>query len=689
MPLFMIGTQRSGSNLLRLMLNQLPDIAAPHPPHIMQRMMPLEKGYGDLAKEANFKLLVDDVCRLVELNPVPWVGNKLDRADIASRCRNHSVVAVFGAVYDVMAEYSNAKTWCCKSLANINYVKELEIYYGDAARYIYLYRDGRDVAVSFRKAVVGEKHPYFIATEWGATQRLALAQRKKINAKRFYSVSYENLTTSPEDTTRGLCKFLGVPYTDAMLDFNESTSAVKAAKASELWSNVAKPLMENNSNKFLKEMSDEDIRIFELVAGDVLDELGYKRYQTEIGEAKKFTAAEIKKFDAENQRLKEEVLSKVDPEDMKRRDQQAGLIKEIKDRQLTGNTAEMTKTKNTGTTTVKKRPRPVLMIPLRRCGSHALRLRLNASPDFYSPYPLHIVDFMPLVSLYGDLKEDKNYFQMVVDVVGLQTASMVKWPELIFDPVKIFEAIQGEPRSVHRIVWELLFQAGEVNHAKVVMDKSLDSVHYAEELMTLFDDILFLNVVRDPRAQVSSMNKAIIHDFDSGLNATTWLEAYAVARSLAERYPKRVLTIRYEDFLTNQEVVLRKICEFFGIEFLKEMLDVSKSSEAKDISKMSALWESNLSAPIAANKDKFKQTLSMEEIEIIETITGRYMDFYGYERMTEGKAILNKETQKAAKVQSELKKKKAWDDLKERDFKDYTLRRFRIDYLQMIKNRMS
>lgn len=35
MPIFMIGTQRSGSNLLRLMLYQLPCIAAPHSPHIL------------------------------------------------------------------------------------------------------------------------------------------------------------------------------------------------------------------------------------------------------------------------------------------------------------------------------------------------------------------------------------------------------------------------------------------------------------------------------------------------------------------------------------------------------------------------------------------------------------------------------------------------------------------------------
>jgi len=69
------------------------------------------------------------------------------------------------------------------------------------------------------------------------------------------------------------------------------------------------------------------------------------------------------------------------------------------------------------------RPVPVLMIPLRRCGSHALRLRLNFNPQFYSPYPLHIVDFMPLLPLYGDLEDDHAYFRLVSDVVGLQAVS--------------------------------------------------------------------------------------------------------------------------------------------------------------------------------------------------------------------------------------------------------------------------
>ncbi len=49
--------------------------------------MPLLPGYGDLEQEENFRLLVDDVCRLVELNPVPWEGVRLDRAEVARRAR--------------------------------------------------------------------------------------------------------------------------------------------------------------------------------------------------------------------------------------------------------------------------------------------------------------------------------------------------------------------------------------------------------------------------------------------------------------------------------------------------------------------------------------------------------------------------------------------------------------------------
>lgn len=335
-----------------------------------------------------------------------------------------------------------------------------------------------------------------------------------------------------------------------------------------------------------------------------------------------------------------------------------------------------------------KRPRPILMIPVRRCGSHALRLRLNFSREFYSPYPLHIVDFMPFVELYGDLDNDDAYFQMVIDVIGLQNASMVKWPDIVFDPVDIFERLKARPRSVHAIVWELLLLAGERQGASVVMDKSLDSVHYAEVLLRLFDTFRFLNVVRDPRAQICSMNRAIIHDFDTLLNTITWVKAHDAARALAAQHPDRVLTVRYEDFLSDQETVLRTICSFFQIEFLPSMLDVSKSNEARRISTLSALWEANASAPIAGNIDKFKATLSREEIGIIETLAGGHMDHYRYERMTSSDIEITPQMTTAAKDHSDARRRQAWIDLHAKAPRDCMLRELRADTLAAIRTRL-
>jgi len=330
MAIFMIGTQRSGSNLLRLMLNQLPSIAAPHPPHILMRMMPLvEAGvYGDIRDPMEFRSLVNDVCELVELNPIPWTNVVLDRNVIVKRCRAPNLMGVTEAVYDQMAEDWGAEDWCCKSLANIHYLPEIEAHFNDP-KYIYLYRDGRDVALSFKKAVVGEKHVYHIAREWARTQRLALALAPNVPAARFFKVAYEKILEAPEKVMRELCRFLDKEYDPAMLEFFESGEARRAASSSELWGNVARPLMRSNFGKFLTQLSPDEVKIIESVAGDVLDKLGYQRYYIEPGEELHFNAHTLAEFDAENEHLKQEVLLGVDIADRERRDRQQGLIESI------------------------------------------------------------------------------------------------------------------------------------------------------------------------------------------------------------------------------------------------------------------------------------------------------------------------------------------------------------------------
>src|SRR5690242_20064874 len=95
----MIGTQRSGSNLLRLMLNQLQEVSAPHPPHILERFIPLLSAYGDLSDKENLNLLVHDVCSLVAYNPVQWKYINLKEDEIIRRCSTHSLAGIVKVIY--------------------------------------------------------------------------------------------------------------------------------------------------------------------------------------------------------------------------------------------------------------------------------------------------------------------------------------------------------------------------------------------------------------------------------------------------------------------------------------------------------------------------------------------------------------------------------------------------------------
>jgi hypothetical protein len=70
-------------------------------------------------------------------------------------------------------------------------------------------------------------------------------------------------------------------------------------------------------------------------------------------------------------------------------------------------------------------------------------VRLNFNIEFYSPYPLHIVDFMPLLPLYGDLAEDRNYFELVMAAVGLQGGEHSKVARGRFRPCGDFRSDQG------------------------------------------------------------------------------------------------------------------------------------------------------------------------------------------------------------------------------------------------------
>jgi hypothetical protein len=329
-PVQMIGTQRSGSNLLRLMLNQLDGVSAPHPPHILERFFPLLPAYKDLSNSENFHQLVTDVCTLIEFNPVPWSGVNLDIAEIISRCKKPLLTEIFRVIYEMRTQSENARIWICKSLVNIRFADQLEEN-GVNPLYIHLFRDGRDVALSFKKAIVGEKHIYHIAKQWKEEQEASLRLAEKIGENRVLRVRYEDLIHNPEDELQKICRFIGAEYNPVAMDYYHSEESHKTAHSGVMWENVEKPVIADNYNKFKKELPQEDILIFEQVAGDTLEKLNYSRAYP-YREEHVFTGEEIHSFSEINKKLKQEARLKSKPEDLEKRKNLEMHLQRIQDR---------------------------------------------------------------------------------------------------------------------------------------------------------------------------------------------------------------------------------------------------------------------------------------------------------------------------------------------------------------------
>jgi len=326
----MIGTQRSGSNLLRVIMDQSPQISSLHPPHILVTFMPLLHLYSPLSDNENYRQLVSDIVDYVKANPVPWEGVTLDKEAILAQSQSNSLFEINKLIYEASAQSKNAKMWCCKSMNNVYFADELEAH-GSIQKYIYLYRDGRDVAASFKKAIVGDKHIYFLAKQWKQDQEESLKLRDTLPVNRFFSLNYENLISEPEKTVKELCDFLEIDYTANMLEYYTSKTSKTTAASGDMWKNLEKPIMNKNTGNFFKSFEPNDLEIFELVAGETLTKLGYPLY-AKSPDPELISAEAIEGYKLENIRLKKQSVSEAAENDLEKRKPQEKIVQEIKKR---------------------------------------------------------------------------------------------------------------------------------------------------------------------------------------------------------------------------------------------------------------------------------------------------------------------------------------------------------------------
>ena len=276
----MLSTERSGSNLVRSILNTHEEISAPHP---LETAYPWRKVTppSEMSDKRARKLLRDVLInKNYSFHPLESSINIDDVYKVYEDLeRSHSLLDLQNSLYTVYAEEEDCSAWASKYPALWDCLDEIFDYY-ENPKFVYLVRDVRDVVLSFKTSNVGRYHPYFNAKRWYDEQKRGVELLEK-HSNSVHLLRYKDLLQDPESVVKGVCDFLGMDYDERMLYYYETEDAKAASESSGALENLDSPIMSDNYDKFQEQMSNEETKITEKVAGEILDYFGYERVHTE------------------------------------------------------------------------------------------------------------------------------------------------------------------------------------------------------------------------------------------------------------------------------------------------------------------------------------------------------------------------------------------------------------------------
>jgi Sulfotransferase family len=261
LPFFLLGHDRSGTTMLRLILDR-GDVAIPP-----ESMFLLDVDRSRPAAEVLREAWNHPRVRLWGLTgEPPAVPDGLGPADAF----RFAVSAPFVAY----AEREGKSRWADKTPAYIGHVDRLAETWPEA-RFVVLVRDGRDVALSVTNVPFGPNNAWAAARSWAR----AIRQGREAAARypgRVLELRYEDLVTDPEREVVATCNFLELEYSPDMLAI-ERTDRSKVVEDQSAWfTNVWSGITTAAAGKWKTELSPRDVEVFESVAGAELRLLGYE-----------------------------------------------------------------------------------------------------------------------------------------------------------------------------------------------------------------------------------------------------------------------------------------------------------------------------------------------------------------------------------------------------------------------------
>lgn len=253
-PFFIVGCGRSGTTLLRVMLDSHDDVAVP----------PESLFIPDyLRSDKPAPVLRQALLREYEIREWGLAASEADLAD----CDDGA--ALIARIHELYAHSKGKKRWGQKTPRLVRHGRLLKQHF-PGARFIHVVRDPRAVANSLMRSNVHRSNALYAARRWNNDVAAGLELEPVL------TVAYEALVTDPEPELKRICEFLGLDYSPSMLSYTQ-----KSVDYSAFYQDIHKKLADkpdpNRINAWRDKMDPRDIAVVESQLAVEIEPLGYER----------------------------------------------------------------------------------------------------------------------------------------------------------------------------------------------------------------------------------------------------------------------------------------------------------------------------------------------------------------------------------------------------------------------------
>jgi hypothetical protein len=270
---FIVGNPRSGTTLLRALLDSHPEMAVPPESYFVVTLAHLRELY-ETDDGLQIDSFVDDL--LSHRRFKRWDVPKRELRDALARSAPGSYPDAIRAVYALYAARQGKRRYADKTPKYVEDLSLLTALFPESL-FVHIVRDGRDVAMSYLEVDWGPNSVVEAARRWRRRVGLGRQAGAELGPARYTEVRYEDLVGDPERELRRVCDFIALDFDAQMFRYvDRAEDFIAPHFHPEAHQGMNRPPTEGMRD-WRTQMAADDVAKFELVAGDLLAELGYER----------------------------------------------------------------------------------------------------------------------------------------------------------------------------------------------------------------------------------------------------------------------------------------------------------------------------------------------------------------------------------------------------------------------------